>query len=171
LKDPDLRWLIVSFGLACSACGGASPAAPDAAPSTVVQQQGWLCTQNPAGGNIPTCSGRGFTEKERIVSFAAPWRSRVEVLLLFRDMDYNEWVRLTLQCNGVDVPLTRTGYAWDPAGPPDYFYPNLGDLWPAVKARYVSDSRVQPCNYQLRLAFDLRSPPYSPYELTVNVVR
>ena len=80
-------------------------------------------------------------------------------------------MRLTLQCNGVDVADAYrlcVGSCW-PAG---LLLPNLGDLWPAVKARlHVSDSGVQPCNYQLRLAFDLRSPPYSPYQLTVNGIR
>jgi hypothetical protein len=161
-----MRLYLAALVFACVACGG-SPTEPSHGQTLVTQQQGWLCSSTASGGFLLSCKSRNFTEDLRRVSFTIARPGTLEIDVTFRGFDYNEYIRPVLRCNAAPLPLTLTRQQFGLTSP-DWFRAHLGELWPG-QAMSLTAAADRKCAYEFDLAFDLRSPPYSPFDLTIRL--
>ena len=164
-----MRKYATAFGL-LAAVARAEPA-PRRSQLRLVQRS-WPCYEAGCAATVPdwpAVSGSGQLKPQDACLFRVDRGGILVAKVIYRDFDYEEYIRASLTCDGVNVRLLETEHLYGLSSP-EWFRPLLGELWPAQRVTYsTAINRV--CAYEFDLGFDLRSPPYSPFELTISVER
>jgi Big-like domain-containing protein len=137
-------------------------------PMSLVHEVAWLCDPR----SLVLCTPEGILESVRRVNFRAPTVGTIRVESLRRSFDYEEYLRPQLRCGDVPRPLSRVPEESGELLPsPSWFADHLHNHpWPAGRDVYVTPAD-NVCEYELELTVDLRSPPFSPVEVNVFLVR
>jgi hypothetical protein len=153
----------VFVGLAITvACSGDAPTTPEAV--DLLQSQGWLCTTTTNPLSIGQCGNAGIAEQQRRYTVIAKRAGTATLHATYRDVDYEEYFKPSLTCGGRAQPLTLTS-SREQLPPPSWFSEHLGS-WPAADATYSATlGAASTC--ELVIAFDLRSPPFSAFDIGV----
>jgi hypothetical protein len=158
--------LVALCGLvALAACGSATTPTPT--PTTLLQARGWLCTTSTNANVIAGCARDGIVEQRSTYSAFMVGSGTVALHATYRDFDYEEYFKPTLVCSGTARTWTA-GRTHGSLPPPSWFSEHLAANWPAADATFQATVRAgDVCD--VSLAFDLRSPWISPYEITLTL--
>lgn len=132
----------------------------------LLQAQGWLCTTTTAVTRLGWCAQEGISDQRRTYTIHSPRAGTLSLHATYRDLDYQEYFRPTLTC-GVGARAWILGASREQLPAPGWFAQHLGD-WPAADATYsAAVSAGDTCD--VGISFDLRSPPFSAFDITVTL--
>ena len=145
-------------------CGGSGATRPGAAGGVMLgHAQGVLCSATAAGGSAAACARAGLTQSRTSLSIHTTEDGTLRLTAVVRDFDYEEYFLPTLTCNAAPAGWTEVSAKME--DPPAWWPPLMG-TWPALHIEFVAPADA---NFfcDVSASFDLRSPPYSPYDITI----
>jgi hypothetical protein len=144
-------------------CSGRGPAGPETA-VTLGHSQGFLCSATAAGLQLPACARESISQNQATVRVHTSQEGTLRLIAIVRSFDYQEYFRPTLVCNAAPAGWTPT--AVREQAQPEWFVPLMGPSRPATWMEFVAPVTANAfCDVDI--SFDLRSPPYSPYDVTI----
>jgi hypothetical protein len=142
-----------------------APASPEASVLQLTDKIGWMC----GTGRVDPCTNVGIAETSRSMPVSIPVNGVLGLTVVRRSFDYQEYFIPTLACGSALTPREFVhDHSREPVPQPSWFTERLAANWPAVEDLYLAFvARGEQC--VVGFTFQLRSPPYSPYQAAVSL--
>ena len=131
---------------------------------TLGHGQGFLCSATAAGLQVPACAKEHISQTRATIPIRTFQDGSLRLTAIMRSFDYQEYFVPTLTCNAAPSGWTHVSDT-DVTQPP-WFVPLMNENRQALRMEFVAPASGNMfCD--VVVSFDLRSPPYSPYDVTV----